>query len=289
MSKHLSQRGGTNIDVQQYCKSENTLNCAIKNILELLTEIFKNTNYKIVHENIFDCSKHCSDINATMRPDGGILYLIDIKNDLKLPLLVSEDKIQGTNDKNYFANIIPEITKKKKKIIDILNKEKIDYNKNMKTEELFTIWKESKNYEKTKIKNCSIFKQALGNAIERFAKNQNGFASYFGDNDIKIFPYVIFAAGCDFSDKETIASRLEVGNYFKKNIQYREDGKYDINIGLYKEKWYASNIFIKTHYYTEKDNATFLWTKDERVSILNDIILKSLKYYKEEYNLDYTI
>lgn len=58
-------------------------------------------------------------------------------------------------------------------------------------------------------------RQATGNAIERYFKNVR--AEEMLCSNVPYFPSVVFAAGCDFHHTETIAKRLEVGNYGTPN------------------------------------------------------------------------
>ncbi len=58
-------------------------------------------------------------------------------------------------------------------------------------------------------------RQATGNAIERYFKNVR--AEEMLCANVPYFPSVVFAAGCDFHHTETIAKRLEVGNYGTPN------------------------------------------------------------------------
>jgi hypothetical protein len=102
-----------------------------------------------------------------MKPDGGIIVAIrktlDENGQIvqeRIPILITEDKVQGTND-NLHALGKP--------------------------------------------------RQATGNAIERGAKNIRGAEMIFGGLDV--FPYVLFASGCDFHSSETIAKRIEMFNF----------------------------------------------------------------------------
>ena len=105
--------------------------------------------------------------NVYMKPDGGIIVAIrktlDENGQIvqeRIPILITEDKVQGTND-NLHAAGKP--------------------------------------------------RQATGNAIERGAKNIRGAEMIFGGLDV--FPYVLFASGCDFHSSETIAKRIEMFNF----------------------------------------------------------------------------
>lgn len=274
MSEHLSNRkGGTCIIPEEYTKSENSLKMALIIAMKKFSNNYlRNTDIKLV------LNKTIILYGCLLNPDGGILYLV--KNNKKIPFLISEDKKQGTNDKNYFNNIIPELNKKKTKLIKIFDEEKIEYNDIDTTIILFEKFKSLKNYQELKLKHCKIFKQSIGNAIERFAKNLNAMTPLFEEYDI--YPYVLFAAGCDFHDTETIHKRLSSGNFHKPNYLYNLNGDYDIDIGLYKNKFYAGNIFIKTHKYTENiycDETS--WSVQERVNILYNTMIKVYEYYTD--------
>lgn len=57
----------------------------IKDIIDNLSKSFRDVDFKYYHE------------RSSMRPDGGILSIVD-KSDNKYPILISEKKNQGTND-----------------------------------------------------------------------------------------------------------------------------------------------------------------------------------------------
>jgi hypothetical protein len=97
-----------------------------------------------------------------MKPDGGII-IANIR-DKSYPILLTEDKLQGTNDERRAQGLA---------------------------------------------------RQATGNAIERAAKNIRGAEMLFGG--LPVFPYVLFASGCDLHSSETISKRLEMMNYGVKN------------------------------------------------------------------------
>lgn len=167
-----------------------------------------------------------------MRPDGGI-FIMSLNED-NIPLLIIEDKVQGTNDLLYEQN--------KKR-------------------------------------------QATGNAIERAAKNIRGAEMIFANQSI--FPYVIFASGCDFHHSETISKRIEMMNYGIPNhyieigpnkTQKDTDEKIDeivkcINIIKLSGKSVAS-VFVKAHKYDSMKHGASLWKKQEIVSIIKKIIDK---------------
>ena len=170
--------------------------------------------------------------NISIRPDGGIIFVGDV------PLLITEDKVQGSNDTRH---------------------------------------------EK------SLDKQATGNAIERGFKNVRAAEMLFCNR--RVFPYVIFAAGCDFHHTETIASRIVTGNYGVPNhyisltpettssdIQHaiQTDIIPSINIKKrYGDKSIVS-CFIKSHKYDEMKHGSSLWETVEIYNILKEVVKQSL-------------
>ena len=163
-----------------------------------------------------------------MIPDGGIIFSQD------QPILVSEMKIQGTNDRRH---------------------------------------EEGKK------------KQALGNAIERASKNIRGAEMFF--DTLPVFPYVIFAAGCDFHSSETISSRFEMMNYGRPNNTItitpektheevlNELNTYVNNIDILKKKNKSfAIIFIKTHKWDSMPHGSSLWTEDEIFIVLKAVLDK---------------
>lgn len=171
--------------------------------------------------------------NVCMKPDGGIVFAIINGNEY--PILIIEDKVQGTND-----------TRKQKG-------------------------------EK---------KQALGNAIERGAKNVRGAEMLFSSN-LNIFPYALFASGCDFHSSETIAKRIEMMNYGYPNhiIELEKNKAIDIeneiitnilpkiNIDKKNGKDIIS-VFVKSHKWDELEHGSSRWTKNEYAIICCNIIDK---------------
>ena len=171
--------------------------------------------------------------NVCMKPDGGIIFAIINGNEY--PILIIEDKVQGTNDTRR------------------------------------------KNGEK---------KQALGNAIERGAKNVRGAEMLFSSN-LNIFPYALFASGCDFHSSETIAKRIEMMNYgYPNNIIELEKNKtndieneittnilpkIDINKKNGKD---IISVFVKSHKWDELDHGSSRWSKNEYAKICCNIIDK---------------
>jgi hypothetical protein len=152
-----------------------------------------------------------------MKPDGGML--IAIRNGKSYPLLITEDKVQGTNDSRHAQG---------------------------------------------------LGRQATGNAIERAAKNIRGAEMMFGASSV--FPYVLFASGCDLHSSETISKRLEMMNYGVKNhyIDVSPSATTDIveivdKINIFKRfggKCVAS-MFVKAHKWDEMAHGASAWTGAE--------------------------
>ena len=169
------------------------------------------------------------DNNVYMEPDGGIL--VATFNGHKYPILISEDKVQGTNDRR---------------------------------------------------RSQGSQRQSLGNAIERAAKNIRGAEMLL--SEMNVFPYVLFASGCDFHHTETIAKRLEMMNFGIPNhyIEVKPNetpnpldlSKIDIT-KRFGDKCIAS-IFIKAHKWDVMDHGSSKWSKDELVSIYQKVIDQSI-------------
>jgi len=180
-----------------------------------------------------------------MKPDGGIFFVII--NGKEYPVLVIEDKIQGTND----------------------------------------IRKKNGNT-----------KQSTGNAIERGGKNIRGAEMLFS-SDLNIFPYALFASGCDFHSSETISKRIEMMNYgfpnhtieltsnveinVKKEIEENILPKININNRCQKQ---IVSVFVKTHKWDDLENGSSRWKKDEIATIcctmLDQAFDKLKKYISNE-------
>ena len=212
-------------------KNENLLKECMSKIFKKLQD--KNPTYK------FEYTKKIENplVPGYIKPDGGMISIII--NGEQIPLLISEDKIQGTNDKRFKQN--------KKK-------------------------------------------QALGNGIERFAKNMN-FCNLLCNNGV--FPYVLFASGCDFHHTESISNRLVQGNFGKKNHyiecktykntnDYKEDLKcileeIDIREELInKSLLKRATCCIKSHKYDEMEHGSSAWNKKEIKKILRTVLKQSI-------------
>lgn len=157
-----------------------------------------------------------------MKPDGGILCVV-IGNET-IPILITEDKKQGTNDSRFA---------------------------------------EGKG------------RQATGNAVERGIKNIRAAEMLFHAGNV--FPYVLFGSGCDFHPSETIAKRLEIGNYGAKNLEIimrpgatEEEAAEDLRQLVAKiniQKRYGgksiATICLKSHKWDEMSHNASAWTATE--------------------------
>jgi hypothetical protein len=221
--------------------SEYTLSLAMKEIIEYSKKRVSEIGGTIVYKkniSLYDCQMYFhkvggpvpdeSNKKVSMRPDGGIIFAI-IK-DKEYPILIVEDKVQGTNDN------------------------------------LFKMEKD---------------RQASGNAIERGAKNIRGAEMIFSDMDI--FPYVLFASGCDFHSSETISKRIEMMNMgipnhyldIVPNITQESIletiNSFDINIKKFKGRSIAS-IFVKAHKWDVLPHGSSLWKCSEITNICFQVI-----------------
>jgi len=229
-------------------ESENTLMKAMKNnIIPYAETLAKLKGWSIEYKskmNLYemqcilrkslggDCPEpDPSNKRVFMRPDGGILSVI-IGSET-IPILITEDKKQGTNDSRLA---------------------------------------EGKS------------RQSTGNAIERGIKNIR--ASEMLCHASNVFPYVLFGSGCDFHPSETIAKRLEIGNYGIKNLEItmkpelteeekaKELQKLVSKINIKKRyggKCIAT-ICIKSHKWDEMSHNASSWSEEEITIICTKII-----------------
>ena len=148
-----------------------------------------------------------------MKSDGGMLFAI--MNGKSYPLLITEDKVQGTNDLRR-AQGLP--------------------------------------------------RQPTGNDIECIAKNIRSAEILFGASSV--FPYVVFASGCDLHRSETMSKRLEMMNYGVKNHYIEVSPSATTNIEILNKiniskrfggKCVAS-MFVKAHKWDEMAHGASAWT-----------------------------
>lgn len=166
-----------------------------------------------------------------MKPDGGIICLVI--GDETIPILIAEDKKQGTNDSRFAEG------------------------------------------------KC---RQATGNAIERGIKNIRAAEMLFHSRTV--YPYVLFGSGCDFHPSETIAKRLEIGNYGAKNLEIilkpdmTEEEKAEKLLEMISKidikKRYGgksvATICIKSHKWDEMLHNASAWKIDEITKVCIKII-----------------
>jgi hypothetical protein len=166
-----------------------------------------------------------------MKPDGGII--IARIGDKSYPILLTEDKLQGTNDER---------------------------------------------------RTQGLARQATGNAIERAAKNIRGAEMLFGG--LPVFPYVLFASGCDLHSSETISKRLEMMNYGVKNnyVEISPSTSVETKATMVAEMVSRINItkrfggrcvasmFVKAHKWDEMEHGASVWTPAEIEAVCMRVI-----------------
>lgn len=131
-------------------------------------------------------------------------------------------------------------------------------------------------------------KQALGNAIERAAKNIRGCEMLCAHMDA--FPYIIFASGCDFHKSETIAKRIEMMNLGYRNhyLDVAPDTTCEtLDVGLdrmlldtdvsKKLGYGVASVYVKAHRWNEMKHGASRWRKKEILSISKCIIDQTLR------------
>lgn len=245
LSKRLSQlnKEGRRLN-DDSCSSEKVLTEAMLDIITFAKSLFEPLGAKIEQVksmSLYDCQEYFHQVGGPkpnpenkkvyMKPDGGILIMTH--KDKRIPILITEDKVQGTNDLRH---------------------------------------EEQKSH------------QATGNAIERAAKNIRSAEMLFSNLDI--FPYVIFASGCDFHSSETIAKRIEAFNMgfpnhyveISPNIKEEEISKNIDNIitSIDIQKKCGSrcivSAFVKAHKWDEMKHGSSTWKKQEIVKICEQVI-----------------
>ena len=195
-------------------------------------------------------------------------------------------------EKNYGGNLSYDKTKKCKTIykmlgLNYLNNDNKGYSSpdggyifwriNGK-KHLILITEDKKQGTNDKRYKEGLKRQSLGNAIERFAKNLNFNSLLVQDEEI--YPYILFGAGCDFHESETIAGRLKQGNFGKDNIR-----EVTTDFSIYKERGYPTiNIFLKSHKWDKGEYGCSDWTVEERTKICIEAMKQSIKYYYDKYH-----
>ena len=127
-------------------------------------------------------------------------------------------------------------------------------------------------------------RQATGNAIERYFKNVR--AEEMMCANLSYFPSVVFASGCDFHHTETIAKRLEVGNYGVPNhyaevtpdsdfgIQHIVDrlSVNKISTGIYSPFTAIASVCVKAHKWDQMPHNSSLWKPVEYLAVSKRIV-----------------
>lgn len=254
LSKRLSQlvKGGRRLN-DDSCLSESTLSQAMSEVVEYATLVFSTIGGTTEHlkmMTLYDCQGffHLAggpepreeNKKVFMRPDGGVIVTNIGGN--RIPILITEDKVQGTNDLRF---------------------------------------------------QDGLTRQATGNAIERGAKNMRGAEMLFAGQDI--FPYLIFASGCDFHTSETIAKRLEMMNFGYPNhyIEINQDTScvgvdHAIDCILPQIKirqvcgHKVASVFVKAHKWNMMKHGSSLWKKEEIVKICKHVIDLVFQHHLEK-------
>ena len=141
-------------------------------------------------------------------------------------------------------------------------------------------------------------RQATGNAIERGGKNIRGAEMLFAG--MSVFPYVLFAAGCDFHSSETIAKRLEMMNMGVPNhyIQIEpEMGETEVsnivseqivpNICI-QNRWgkCVASIFVKAHKWDVLPHGASNWKEPDIIKICCRVVDLALETLRMEDDMD---
>lgn len=252
----LMVEGGRHLnDDSKY--SEEKLSSAMSDIIDYTKDLFGKIGATIEHVStisLYECQEYFHKVGGPppnpenkkvcMKPDGGIIIMK--KGNVCIPILIIEDKVQGTNDTRHQQG---------------------------------------------------LSKQATGNAIERGAKNIRGAEMIF--SSMEIFPYVMFASGCDFHESETISKRIEMMNmgFPNKYIPISPETTDEMisskvneiisSIDIKKKcgKCIAS-VFVKAHKWDEMRHRSSLWGKAERIKICKKIIDMVFEYITTSAILD---
>jgi hypothetical protein len=250
----LNADGRTLIDDSSV--SESTLTSAMEQIVEYARARVATIGGTVQHKkklSLYECqlafhqfggpSPNEANKSVYMKPDGGILFAVI--NGQEIPMLIVEDKVQGTNDQLF---------------------------------------------EKNKPR------QSTGNAIERAAKNIRGAEMIFAGRNI--FPYVLFASGCDLHHTETISRRIDMMNmgitnhYVEVTPDKTQDELMDevitivpaIKINNICGKSIAS-VFVKAHKWDAMKHGSSMWRKEEIVTICTRVIDIVMDEIKQTHNL----
>jgi hypothetical protein len=132
-------------------------------------------------------------------------------------------------------------------------------------------------------------RQATGNAIERYFKNVR--AEEMLCAHVPYFPSVVFASGCDFHHTETIAKRLEVGNYGVPNHYVDITSTTDEDdimtamtamatririrkqtVGKYAPFAAVASVCVKAHKWNEMPHRASLWKPHEYLAVSKRVV-----------------
>jgi len=129
-------------------------------------------------------------------------------------------------------------------------------------------------------------RQATGNAIERYFKNVR--AEEMLCAHVPYFPSVVFASGCDFHHTETIAKRLEVGNYGVPNhyVDITSTTNEDVDmtamatririrkqtVGKYAPFAAVASVCVKAHKWNEMPHHASLWKPHEYLAVSKRVV-----------------
>ena len=115
-------------------------------------------------------------------------------------------------------------------------------------------------------------KQSMGNAIERAGKNIRTSELLFTD---AIFPYCIFARGCDLQPGTSIYRRMSQFNHGFSPIQMKHLDRIDI----FKKIINTYHIIIPCTIITTPDTD---WKNEEIEKVVEKILRISIEYYLEK-------
>jgi len=232
------------------CSSEDVLSEAMCEIIHYATERFKPLGYKIAQEkniSLFECQTFFEKVGGPlpnsdnkkvcMKPDGGILFAVS--GEERIPILIVEDKVQGTNDKLF------EQKKKRQATGNAIERG----GKNIRGAEMLFAGLEIFPYVMF-VSGCDF--HSTETIAKRIEMMNMGFPNH----------YVNIA-------KATTQEQVQV------NIQAIIP---EIKVKKICGKSIAS-VFVKAHKWDEMKHGSSLWKKEERVQILKKIIDKVLESF----------
>jgi hypothetical protein len=225
--------------------SESTLTDAIQSIIEYANTKFGVYGYKVIKEtriSLYECQEYFHRVGGPvpdpvnksvyMKPDGGILMLI--KDDIRIPLLITEDKVQGSNDTRLAEN------KERQSTGNAIERGI----KNIRGAEML-------------FANSSAFPYAL-------------FASGCDMHSSETISKRIEMGNMGFPNHYLGISPNTTDSQVQQCID--EDILPKINISKYQGRYSIASVFVKAHKWDEMPHGTSLWKKHEIVKICNKII-----------------